>query len=115
MKVNQLITLTNGTPVQIASAANGPVPANKIYIQMSAGNGTHVGYLLQSEQNGVSHPAIGTPADVIAELAPATATVPGLPYIETNSSQSPDDIDVSKLWVDGTTDEKVRVSYEPRI
>jgi len=133
MRVEKLITITAGTPINVMTglnaaqlttagyaAATGRVPAgnfnlpktfiNRIFIQMQVGAAAGVGYVYEGISNGRT-PVSGTDASV--ELAAATSTVPGAPYTDTAIPRQTPDIDLSQYWIDGAhSGDTVYVSWD---
>lgn len=109
-RVNQIITVAAGTPVQVASK---PTYAREIFIQMGIGSGTATGYVMAGIPDGTT-PSKTTSAHLTAQLSPATATAPGGSY--SDSTTSPGGFDVSQIWVDGDhTGDKIIVSYDTQL
>jgi len=133
MRVNFTVTVTAGTPVNVATAlnsvamvaagfANGaPLPrklVNRLFIQMIHG-GSGRGYVMDGIQGVTSAtqqwrvPDATVSTDMTAELAPATATAPGGSYGDSDNDHG---IDVSKTWVDGSnTGDKIQISIDLRV
>lgn len=127
-RVNITITITSGTPVNIASGMNSaamvtkgfsvipPLPLNELCIQMKHG-GTGLGYVM-SGIRGVTSPTqqwrvpdFTAVTDVTAELAPATATAPGGSWSDPTNNQTT--INGEQCWIDGSVSgDKVIVSYD---
>jgi hypothetical protein len=115
MRQNTKITLTPGTPINLAVALSlqPHTMCNRVFIQMATG-GTGLGYVMGGIGGGRT-PATTNANDVSAELAPATATAPGGSYADPSGvlefSQAPA-IDLTTIWVDGTAADPVRVSVD---
>lgn len=99
-RVNRTITITAGTPVQIATVTT---QCNRIFIQMLAG-GAGIGYVMDmSAYNPGKVPDSSVSGNLTAQLAPATNTAPGGWYTDMAlPGQGTAPIDVSRIWVDGS-------------
>lgn len=96
---NRKITLTPGTPIQLSSVT---WTCDRIFIQMAAG-GTGLGYVMLGVPYGT------TPASTngAVQLAPATSTAPGGAFWDSGPN-----IDLRKIWVDGTQADTMFITYE---
>ena len=128
MRINKLLTITAGTPLNIVTGLTAtqmanfgplrPVFCRSIFIQAAAG-GTGEIYVMDGiygvQADGVSPriPATTNSSDVTATLAPATAGAPGGNYGDPNvQPNGATDIDATKCWIDGShTSDTVYVSY----
>ena len=106
-RVNQTFTV-GGAPHRIHSTQT---LADRLSVQMASG-GSGIGYLLSSNTGGT--PSKANDADVVAEVAAATATGPGAPFTDYQPGGG-NAIDVSAYWVDGgNPGDTIRVSYNKR-
>lgn len=97
-RINKSITVTAGTPIQVASSR---ILASEILIQMATG-GTGLGYICAGIPTGTTPSAsCGGAGQLTAQLAPASATAPGGSYSDSASFKEGIGIDVSMIWVDG--------------
>lgn len=104
VRYNRTITITAGTPIQISTTAR---LARAIFIQMAIG-GSGYGAVMAGITNGRT-PSKTASTDLTAQLAPATATIPGSSYSDAN----PLGIDISTIWVDGSNSgDTVIVSFD---
>ncbi|MGA3099685.1 MAG: hypothetical protein ABSF25_24785 [Bryobacteraceae bacterium] len=106
-RINQIFTV-GAAPHQIALAQT---LADRLSVQMKTG-GSGIGYLLCSNTGGI--PSKANDADIVVELAAATATAPGGAYQDYQPGGG-NAIDMSAYWVDGAyAGDQIRVSYNRR-
>jgi hypothetical protein len=106
-RINQIFTV-GATPHQIASVQT---LADRLSVQMKTG-GSGIGYVLCSNTGSV--PSKANDADIVVELAAATAMAPGAPYQDYQPGGG-NAIDVSAYWLDGAhAGDLIRVSYHRR-
>lgn len=130
MRVNRTITLTAGTPVQVlggyttgaavAGAFPHPVYASRIHFQLRQGS-AGLGFVMMGIY-GVDNagnprvPSIANPGDVTRVLSlPLAGGQPGGDWFDAALSFAGDsgaDIDLRVIWVDGSTGDKIIVSWE---
>jgi hypothetical protein len=115
MRVNRKITVTAGSPVNVATgtdaAGPSPVYVRAVCIQMGVAAGGDLGYVMDGIYGG-RIPDIANDSDVTVELAAATSTVPGGIYQDWSDSRELP-IDVNAMWVDGAhTGDPIRTSYD---
>jgi len=131
MKISLTLTLTNGAPVNLYSGLSAAAMATagwtstlaptgstffvpffrvkRLFIQMLPNAGGGTGYVLQAGQGRA--PAIGTAGQLIAELVKAAdVNTPGGSYSDTDPDAA---INISEMWIDGTTGNTVLVTYDP--
>jgi hypothetical protein len=113
MRVNVTITITAGTPINLAVAMGfttaallakaPPIPVNRCVVQMLIG-GTGCGYVMNMEQYAPGKtPVATTSGHLTAQLAPATATAPGGSFSDfVSGAPACGPGDLTKLWVDGS-------------
>lgn len=111
-RINQLITITAGTPIQLSKI---PLIASRIFIQMAvggAGNGQVI-----TVPVGVTPAAHGgTAGQLTAQLAAASATAPGGGYSDAAYPHDGGGINLQQMWLDGDTNgDTVIVSYDQRV
>lgn len=92
-----VVTVAAGTPVRLAAV---PTLAQRLRIRPLIGAGTGVIYVL-SQDNTTALPQAKTVNNFIDELAPATATVPGVLF-ELNRLANGPGIDISGFAIDGS-------------
>lgn len=124
MRINTKITLTSGTPINIAVALGlmtsaqlgkiGPIYADRLLIQMAEG-GTKTGYVLCLDYNPTATPSVATVAQVCAQLLAATVTDPGGSYSDTMFARDGGGIILNNMWVDGDANDPVLVSANVRM
>lgn len=111
-RVNKVITITSGTPVQVTT--NIQVIADRLLIQMLKG-GSGLGYICVVAVNVTPSSKCSGSGQLGAQLAPASSTAPGGSYSDTNPTSQTPGINLSTIWVDGdTTSDQVLVSYNVR-
>ncbi len=117
-RFNQRITVSAGTPVNVATGTSTAPDttdkrrAAKILIQPIHGATVGIVYVMSGIQIGVT-PASTNASDLTAELAAATSTAPGATYSDYDFSPSGGGILLSSFWIDGgTTGTVVLVTYE---
>ena len=128
MRVNAVLTITAGTPINLAVALgiapNGaalaamkPIPVNRWFAQMLTG-GPGLGYVMDLENFAAGTQAnAATQGHLIAQLAPASAQAPGGSYgdgIAGIPGGGP--ADLTKLWIDGNhTGDTMAISVSLRV
>lgn len=109
-RINQALTITAGTPVQVAPS--GTI-ADEILILPAPGATVGITYVMAGATNRT--PAKTNTTDVTAQLCAATATLPGCSYADGTLVQQSTGVDVGAIWIDvATTGTVVIVSYQPR-
>ncbi len=109
-RVNQKLTITAGTPVQIAPLGT---MADEILIQPLPGGTVGLVYVMAGIVNRT--PATSNAADVTAQLCAATATAPGCTYTDGTLVQQSTGVDAGTVWIDvATSNTVVYASYQPR-
>lgn len=104
-RYNRTIVVTAGTPIRLTAATR--TLAREISIQMAVG-GTGPGYVMAGISNGRT-PSASNSIDLTAQLAAATASAPGSQYSDTNEKG----IDISQIWVDGSTNgDPITISWD---
>lgn len=123
-----LATVTAGTPQNLAQLLIGynpaagamstppipsyqPVYATRVFIQMASG-GSGKGIIFDGVPLGVT-PTDTSYGDIVAELAPATATAPGGSYSDATPGHlvGAPQIDLRRMWIDGSNNgDGIRVS-----
>jgi hypothetical protein len=108
-RLNQLITITSGTPIQLSKFH---LYASEILIQMATG-GTGLGYVCAGIPLGTTPAAsCGTAGQLSAQLSPASSTAPGGYYADQASAKGGPGIDLATIWIDGShTGDTVIVTY----
>ena len=126
-RFNATITVAAGTPFNLFAAMTSaqmitagftaipPKPLNEISIQMLPG-GTGLGYVMNARGQTSATQQWRVPAssgiDLVATLAPASATAPGSQYADKYEAHS---INLSEIWVDGShTGDTIQVSYDTK-
>lgn len=110
-QVSRTVTFTTGTAVRIS---NNDVQANSIFVQMLHG-GTALGYVLFAAPDVTC--ALATAGQLVAEMAPATATAPGgtFNFPSNSTAQSGSSGTNVHFWcVGGTTGDTAVISYNVR-
>lgn len=121
MRINAIITITSGTPVNVATAlgldATMPQWASRWTAQA-----LHGGSGLITVFDGIKPrgriPVLAASGDVTAELMAASGTDPGGQYSDTWDADADNqgDVDLSESWIDGSnTGDKVAVSGNLRV
>jgi hypothetical protein len=113
MRINVTITITAGTPINLAVAmglvpsaavlaTTGPIPANRLLIQMLHG-GSGLGYVMDmSAFIAGTVPNHSTSGHLTMELGAASPTAPGQAYGDAVAGMPAGGaIDVTRIWVDG--------------
>lgn len=109
-RINQKLTVTAGTPIQIAPT--GTI-ADEVVIQPAAGGTVSLVYVMAGIYGRT--PSTSNATDVTTTLCPATATIPGCSYSDGTLAQPATGVDVGAIWIDvGTSSTVVYVSYQPR-
>lgn len=118
MQFNQVVTVTAGTPINLATLTNvAPVKGQEIYaftvsIQMQHG-GTGIGYVMDGITLGrLTAPIATNAADLTLELAAATGGAPGGQYFkQIYSGQDRVGVAVHEIWIDVSVTSNVILSY----
>ena len=112
LRVNSVITINSGVPVQVWT--HGSLIADELLIQGQIGSSAGIVYVMAGIAAGRT-PATTNATDVTAVLCAATSTSPGCPYSDGKLTQQSTGVDVSTIWIDGAhTADKVIVSFNPR-
>ncbi len=108
-RLNQLLTVTAGTPIQLSKT---PLYVSEVLIQMATG-GTGLGYVCAGIPSGVTPAAAcGTAGQLSAQLSPASSTAPGGYYADSAQDRQGRGIDLSQIWVDGShSSDSIIVTY----
>lgn len=112
-RINRTITITSGTPIQLATV---PTYANRVFIQMLSG-GTGIGYVMDMSNYLTSvTPNHSTSGHLTAQLQPASSTAPGGSYSDAaDSAPGSGPIDISRIYIDGSNSgDTVVISYDLR-
>lgn len=110
-QVSRVVTFTTGTAVRISTT---DTQVNSIFVQMLHG-GSALGYVLFADPAVTC--ALATTGQLVAELAPATATSPGGSYTfpSNSTAQSASGGTNIRFWcVVGSTGDTAVVSYNVR-
>jgi hypothetical protein len=119
MQICQIYTITAGTPINLATGtAAAPVKGQEIYafdlsIQMQHG-GTGRGYVMDGVPIGAAVLPTAVSPYLSYELAPATATAPGVnPYYKfVPQGQDRPGVNIHEIWIDGSNSgDTIIVSY----
>lgn len=109
MRINRTMTVTAGTPQNVAVLLGldpaFPQPARRWTAQALIG-GTGAIYVMDGVRPRGTTPAASTSGQLTAQLAPASATSPGSQYEDayTADADNQGDIDLSLSWLDGSHD-----------
>jgi hypothetical protein len=127
MRINATLTITAGTPINLAVALGvvasaaalataNPIMVNRHFIQMLAG-GAGLGYVMDLDAFAVGTQAnAATNGHLTAELYPASGQLPGGTYGDGATVLGGGLADLTKLWIDGShTGDPVVVSVNLRI
>jgi hypothetical protein len=119
MRINTTVTLTPGTPLNVAAQftaqPGAPLYADRVFIQMRHG-GTGLGYVLDLSALKAGTTPDKTHANQVAsELDIAGATGPGGSWGDTKSPQDGNGIDLNQMWVDGDQADPCLISVNLRV
>jgi hypothetical protein len=111
-RVNTVITITSGTPIQVTT--NKTVTADRLLIQSLTGGSGIVQICIVKP--GVTPSAKGGGSgQLAAQLAPASSTAPGGSYSDVSPASQTAGILLNTIFIDGThSGDTVVVSYNVR-
>lgn len=110
-QISRVVTLTTGSPVRVT---NNDVQASSLFIQALHG-GSNIVYVLFADPNIACN--VNTAGQLVAELAPATATAPGGSFTFPSNGATQNAAGGSNMhhWcVQGTSSDQVVISYNLR-
>jgi len=110
-QVSRTVTFTTGTAIRVATRRT---LANSLFVQVLPGS-TAIVYVLYADPGDTC--LASTAGQLVAELAPGTATAPGGNFTfpsNTDATTQSGGFDVSRWCVQGTTSDTAVVSYDLR-